>query len=96
MSDRHHSLAIEKFQIVNERLEAPTVQGDSVMYRPTRFKPVLVLSTVLFFALTFIASSAFAQVTSGTIFGAVKDPTGAMVKGATVTIAVPLTDLRAL
>jgi len=30
-----------------------------------------------------------AQVTSGTIFGAVKDPTGAMVKGATVTITDP-------
>jgi hypothetical protein len=30
-----------------------------------------------------------AQVTSGTIFGTVKDPTGAMVKGATVTISDP-------
>ncbi len=59
------------------------------MYRPTRFKTVLLLSTVLFLAFTFVASNAFAQVTSGTIFGTVKDPTGAMVKGATVTIADP-------
>lgn len=58
------------------------------MHHPTRFNAAL-LGTILFVAFTFVASSAFAQVTSGTIFGTVKDPTGAMVKGATVTIANP-------
>src|SRR5258708_28349718 len=37
----------------------------------------------------FTAAPLVAQVTSGTIFGAVKDPSGAMVKDASVTIANP-------
>ncbi len=37
----------------------------------------------------FTVAPLVAQVTSGTIFGAVKDPAGAMVKDASVTIANP-------
>src|ERR1039457_6318000 len=59
------------------------------MIRPSRSKTVLLLSSALLFAVTLIASPALAQVTSGTIFGTVKDPTGAMVKDASVTIANP-------
>jgi hypothetical protein len=49
------------------------------MNRPSRTKIVLLLSTFLL-AITLIALPALGQVTSGTIFGAVKDPTGAMVR----------------
>jgi len=42
---------------------------------------------------TLLASSAFAQVTSGTIFGSVQDPSGAYVKGASVTIMNPANGL---
>jgi hypothetical protein len=59
------------------------------MIRPSRSKTVLLLSSALLFAVTLIASPALAQVTSGTIFGTVKDPTGAMVQDASVTIANP-------
>jgi hypothetical protein len=52
-------------------------------------KTVLLLSRALLFAITFIASTALAQVTSGTIFGDVKDSTGAMIQNASVTIANP-------
>ncbi|HVM91484.1 MAG TPA: carboxypeptidase regulatory-like domain-containing protein [Terriglobales bacterium] len=38
-----------------------------------------------------ICASATAQVTSGTIFGTVKDASGAIIKGATVTITAPAT-----
>jgi len=56
---------------------------------PSRSRTAQWLTSALLFAVTFIASTAYAQVTSGTIFGTVKDPTGAMVKDASVTIANP-------
>ena len=56
------------------------------MNRPSRSKTVLLLSSTLLFAVMLIASTALAQVTSGTISGTVKDPTGAVISGATVTI----------
>ena len=63
------------------------------MNRPSRTKTVLLLSSMLLLAVTLIASTALAQVTSGTIFGAVKDASGAMVQDATVTIANPANGL---
>jgi hypothetical protein len=51
----------------------------------TRF--VLGLFSVVVFMLG--CSALFAQVTSGTIFGTVKDATGAVISGATVTLANP-------
>src|SRR5450759_300365 len=59
------------------------------MNRLSQNKTVLLLSCTLLFAITLIASPALAQVTSGTIYGAVKDSTGAMIQDATVTIANP-------
>src|SRR5580658_1709621 len=59
------------------------------MNHPTASKTVLWLIVTLLFAVIFLASPALAQVTSGTIFGAVKDSSGAYVKGATVTITDP-------
>jgi hypothetical protein len=59
------------------------------MNRPSRSKTVLLLSSTLLFAVMLIASTALAQVTSGTISGTVKDPTGAVISGATVTISNP-------
>jgi hypothetical protein len=47
------------------------------------------VSSTLLFAIALIASTALAQVTSGTISGTVKDPTGAVISGATVTISNP-------
>jgi len=44
---------------------------------------------VLLLALVVYVGTALAQVTSGTIFGRVQDPSGAMVKAATVTISSP-------
>lgn len=58
-----------------------------------RFKTELLLCTVLLAIVSLIASAAFAQVTSGTIFGSVKDPSGAYVKDASVTIANPANGL---
>jgi hypothetical protein len=51
---------------------------------------VLFISALLLLS----CSVLFAQVTSGTIFGTVKDPSGAVVTGATVTIANPTNGLR--
>src|SRR5450756_2571491 len=55
----------------------------------SRSKTVLLLSCTLLFAITLIAFPALAQVTSATIFGAVKDSSGAMIQDASVTIANP-------
>lgn len=57
-------------------------------FRP-RISTAFLLSTALLVVVSLIASTAFAQVTSGTIFGSVKDPSGAYVKDASVTIANP-------
>jgi hypothetical protein len=59
------------------------------MNRPSRNKAVRLVSSTLLFAIALIASTALAQVTSGTISGTVKDPTGAVISGATVTISNP-------
>ncbi len=61
-------------------------------YRP-RIKTALLLCTVLVVVVSLVGSAAFAQVTSGTIFGTVKDPSGAFVKDASVTIANPTNGL---
>lgn len=58
-----------------------------------RINIALLLSTALLVVVSLIASTAFAQVTSGTIFGSVKDPSGAYVKDASVTIANPANGL---
>jgi hypothetical protein len=63
------------------------------MNRAPRFRIVLFPSTMLF-ALALIASTTLAQVTSGTIFGTVKDPIGALVRDASVTITNPSNGLR--
>jgi Carboxypeptidase regulatory-like domain/TonB-dependent Receptor Plug Domain len=58
---------------------------------PSRTKTVRLLCGIFLIALTFIfiSSSALAQVTSGTIFGTVKDSSGAVIPNATVTITNP-------
>lgn len=57
------------------------------MNRLSRATTLLFCATLAVVVL--IAASSLAQVTSGTIFGSVKDPTGAYVKDAQVTIANP-------
>jgi hypothetical protein len=74
------------------RQVARPVQGDYVMNRPSGNKTALVLCVTLF-ALALVALPALAQVTSGTIFGSVQDPTGAYVKDASVTIMNPANGL---
>ena len=59
------------------------------MNRPPRITTVLTLCIAVLAIGSLLGSSAFAQVTSGTISGTVKDPSGAMVKGAAVTITNP-------
>ncbi|MGD0790519.1 MAG: TonB-dependent receptor [Terriglobales bacterium] len=65
------------------------------MLRPSQTSVVTIASRSLMIALIAAAIACLtcapllAQVTSGTIFGAVKDPSGAMVKDASVTIANP-------
>ncbi len=61
-------------------------------YRP-RIKTALLLFTMSFVIASLMGSVAFAQVTSGTIFGTVKDPSGAYAKDASVTIANPTNGL---
>ncbi|MFZ0684017.1 MAG: carboxypeptidase regulatory-like domain-containing protein [Terriglobales bacterium] len=63
------------------------------MNRSYRYETVLLLGSILFFSAMSVVPDAFAQVTSGTIFGTVKDPSGAMVSGATVTISDPANGL---
>jgi hypothetical protein len=57
--------------------------------RVRKNKTALLLGLSLTLGIAIVASSAFAQVTSGTIFGTVKDPSGATIKDASVTIANP-------
>src|SRR5450755_1083847 len=65
------------------------------MSRPAHKTFVTILHNAFTFALIvaviacLACASLMAQVTSGTIFGTVKDPSGAFVNGATVTIASP-------
>ncbi len=59
------------------------------MNRVRKNESALLLSLSLILGIAMVASSAFAQVTSGTIFGTVKDPSGATIKDASVTIANP-------
>ena len=72
---------------------ARPVQGDYVMNRLSPSKTALSLCITLLAVLVLVASPALAQVTSGTISGTVQDPTGAYVKGASVTITNPATGL---
>src|SRR5277367_3025870 len=54
----------------------------------------ITFGTLFISALLLLSCSVlFAQVTSGTIFGTVKDPSGAVISGATVTIANPTNGL---
>jgi hypothetical protein len=55
----------------------------------TRIRTVLSFSVAFLFVLTLLAPTMFGQVTSGTIFGTVKDSSGAIVKGATVRLTNP-------
>ena len=59
---------------------------------PSRSKIVLFLNRTLLIIIA-LSFPALAQVTSGTIFGSVKDPSGAMIKDATVTITNPANGL---
>lgn len=59
------------------------------MNRLYRNKSALLLSRAVLVMITIIASTALAQVTSGTIFGRVKDATGAYIANATVTVKSP-------
>jgi len=59
------------------------------MNRLSRINTALWLSLASLLAVTLIASTALGQVTSGTIFGRVKDATGAVIKDASVTISNP-------
>jgi Carboxypeptidase regulatory-like domain/TonB-dependent Receptor Plug Domain len=61
-------------------------QNSTVTTLPHRFLFVLIAAAI---ACSLLCAPALAQVTSGTIFGTVKDPSGAMVSGATVTITNP-------
>jgi hypothetical protein len=58
-----------------------------------RTKTALLLCAVLLAVVSLVGSAAFAQVTSGTISGSVKDPSGAYVKDASVTVANPANGL---
>src|SRR5262252_7375023 len=60
---------------------------------PAGIKTALVLCVTLLPLVALIGEPALAQVTSGTIFGSVQDPTGAFVKDATVTITNPANGL---
>src|SRR2546423_14349047 len=59
------------------------------MNRLQRSESVLLLCTTFLVVISLISSSALGQVTSGTIFGSIKDPSGAYVRGATVTVVNP-------
>jgi hypothetical protein len=63
------------------------------MNRRTHVKTALSLFIALLAVECLIGTVAFAQVTSGTISGTVKDPSGAYVKDASVTIANPTNGL---
>ena len=63
------------------------------MNRCSRTHTALLLCIATLAVASLIASTAFAQVTSGTISGTVKDPSGAYVKDASVTIANPANGL---
>ena len=65
------------------------------MSRMSQNRVVLIACRSLVAAIVFclLCAPVTAQVTSGTIFGHVQDPSGAMVKGATVTITNPATGL---
>ena len=58
------------------------------LFRAKTFLFVAALAVIVFFT-----ASSFAQVTSGTIFGSVKDPAGAFVQNAQVTIMNPANGL---
>src|SRR6266700_4977171 len=53
----------------------------------------ILLRNFLVLAVSFRAVASHAQVTSGTIFGTVKDPSGAVVTGASETISSPANGL---
>src|SRR5262249_54986863 len=57
------------------------------------FHCVLIVCFSLLVIALLVVSNATAQVTSGTIFGTVKDPSGAFIKEATVTITDPSTGI---
>jgi hypothetical protein len=59
------------------------------MNRIPRSNTILLLCLAFLAVGSFIGSPAFAQVTSGAIPGSVKDPSGAFVKDASVTIMNP-------
>lgn len=58
-----------------------------------RTSQAMLLTAIVALLATVLSPLAFAQVTSGSIFGSVKDSTGAYVSGAQVTITAPATGL---
>src|SRR5262245_23390974 len=63
-----------------------SLEGEQFMYKVMRSPRVPGFFTVILLALTVLSGAAFAQQTTGNVRGLIKDPTGAVVAGAKVTI----------